>query len=273
MTTAIAILSLIHYYYHNKNISNENFFMNQILINRIKQIAVALRGKIKEIVFDILFLRICLNCKNSLNGEKESICDDCLSLIKMNSAFFCPICRGRLPKMERTCHPKSSFILAPAGEYSDPIFQKIIQSFKYQGIENLAPVLGKIIIKYIKNCKLEIENCVIIPIPLHKSREKQRGFNQSKLLAKYIANYFNLSFIESLERIKKTKPQAQIKNKEERLKNISGCFKIKNSEFVKGKNIILVDDVFTTGDTINEAVKILKENNAKDIIALVAAKV
>ncbi len=229
--------------------------------------------KAREAALDILFPRVCLNCEKFLNGENEFVCDTCFSLIKINSAFFCPVCRGRLPDMEKTCHPKSQFVLAPAGEYNDPILQKIIQSFKYQGVESLAPILGEIIVRYIENCKLKIENCVIVPIPLHKSRERQRGFNQAKLVAEFVAGHFGLPLVESLERIKKTEPQAKMKNKEERLKNISGCFKIRNPDSVKEKNIILIDDVFTTGDTINEAVKILKENHCGKIIALVAAKV
>lgn len=231
--------------------------------------------KAKEAIFDILFPRICLNCRKSLSNEKEFICDGCFSLIKMNSAFFCPICRGRLPDMEKTCHPKSSFIIAPAGKYEDPILQKIIQSFKYQGVESLAPVLGELLIKYIKNCEPQIpqlSNYLITYIPLHKNRERQRGFNQAKLLAEYVGSHFNLPVIESLKRVKKTKPQAQMKSKEERLKNISGCFKVNNSEFIKEKNAILIDDVFTTGDTMSEAVKILKESGAKKIISLVTAK-
>lgn len=231
--------------------------------------------KAKNILLDIFFPRVCLNCGKKLINENELICDNCVSLIKTNNSMFCPVCRARLPSNQKICHQKAPFILAAAGEYNEPTLQNIIKLFKYQGIENLAPILGKILIKYLNslNLKFLILDSVIIPIPLHKSRERQRGFNQSKLLAKYISNYFNLPLIESIERIKKTKPQAQIKNKEKRLKNISNCFKIKNPEYVKGKNVILVDDVFTTGDTINEAIKILKENNAKNIIALVVTKV
>lgn len=138
----------------------------------------------------------------------------------------------------------------------------------------MAPVLGKLLIKYLNslNPKFSILNSVVIPIPLHKSRERQRGFNQAKLMAEYVADYFNLPLVEDLERIKKTESQAKMKNKEERLKNISGCFKITNPNSIKEKNVVLIDDVFTTGDTINEAIKILKENGAKKIIALVAAK-
>ncbi|MFA5098782.1 MAG: ComF family protein [Candidatus Paceibacterota bacterium] len=231
--------------------------------------------KAKEIALDIIFPRICIGCEKRLNDKTDPVCNACLESIKINSAFFCPICKGRLPDVEKTCHPGSRFILASAGNYDDPVLQKIIKSFKYQGIENLAPVLGKLIIKYVKNCESKIpqlSNYQITFIPLHKSRERQRGFNQAELIAKSIAEYFNLPLIKTIKRSKKTEPQAKMKNKEKRLKNISGCFSIPNPDSVKNKNVILIDDVFTTGDTINEAVKILKENGVKKIIALVAAK-
>lgn len=261
--------------------------------------------KIKSIVLDILFPPICLNChKTSANAENNAdlreklICKDCLSLIKLNNTLFCPICRSRLAENKKICrhsyyyndgdnngkNKKRSFyyFLAAAGNYDDPILQNLIHYFKYRSFESIAPILGEIIIKYLSN--LSFVRCqmsyVVVPIPLHSNRERERGFNQAKLLAEIIARHFNLPIINSLKRIKNNEPQAKIKGLEKRAENISGCFKIdphanfdigvKNS--IKGKNIILVDDVFTSGATINEAVKILKESGAKKIIALVLAK-
>ena len=83
---------------------------------------------------------------------------------------------------------------------------------------------------------------------------------------------FDLEMSDCLKRIKNNKPQASLKDNEARIKNMAGCFRIKNSELVKNKNILLVDDVFTSGATINEAVRILKESGAKKIIVLVIAK-
>jgi ComF family protein len=122
---------------------------------------------------------------------------------------------------------------------------------------------------------LKIENFIIVPVPLHRSKERQRGFNQSKLLAKNIAEHLNLKMLDALKRVKNTKQQAQCKNNEQRIKNVEDCFKIKNpetAELIKHKNILLIDDVFTTGATMNEAVRILKQNSCGRIIALVAAK-
>lgn len=250
--------------------------------------------KIKEIVFDILFPPICLNCqkhlddrnklmvrRNSpsiLSGAEGLICEKCLSLIKINNTLFCPVCRARLAENKKICHHRYYkgfyYFLAAAGNYDDPVLQNIIHYFKYKYFQNLAPILGEILVEYLKKLSLVVgrSSFVIISIPLHPGRERERGFNQAKLLAEITARHFNLPLIEALKRIKNNKPQVKIKGLEKRAKNISGCFEIKHPELVKGKNIILVDDVFTSGATMNEAVKILKKNNAKKIIALVLAK-
>jgi len=245
--------------------------------------------KVQNIILDILFPPICLNCRKSFNHQNKLICENCLSLIKINYTLFCPICRARLADNKRVCahyydydddHDKKKrsfyYYLAAAGNYDDPVLQNLIHYFKYKRFKNLAPILGEILIKYLNNLfenwKLKIENFIIVPVPLHPRRERERGFNQAKILAEIVAHHFNLTLIDALKRIKNTKPQAKIKDIEKRMKNISNCFVTKSQEVIKGKNIILIDDVFTSGATINEAVKVLKQNGAKKVIALVLAK-
>ena len=244
--------------------------------------------KIKDVIFDILFPPICVNCQKYITQlESETtntlklICDGCSKQIKINTSLFCPFCRTRLADNKKICnHSKKDFpyyyFLAAAGNYDDPILRNLIHCFKYQKFEKLTLILGNIVMKYINNFSpdggLKIKNFIIISIPLHFWREKQRGFNQSKLIAEYIARKLNLQLVDSLKRAKNNKPQARSKNSEERNKNVEEIFKITNPELISGKNIILIDDVYTSGATMNKAVKILKENGAKKIIALVIAK-
>lgn len=244
----------------------------------------AIISKTKNIIFDILFPPVCVNCrKYAMRFESETgnisklICDECLKKIKINTSLFCPFCRARLADNKKICnHSKKdfpfSYFLAAAGNYDDPIMRNLIHCFKYQKFEKLAPILGEITINYLKLINLELKNFVITPIPLHFWREKQRGFNQSKLIAEYIAEKSNIHLVDALKRAKNNKPQAKSKNTEERNKNVEGIFKIANPDLIKGKNIILVDDVYTSGATMNEAIKILKQNRCKKIIALVIAK-
>lgn len=235
--------------------------------------------KLKDAVLDILFPPICLNCRKALTNAEDNadlrgkfICEQCFNLIKINTALFCPVCRARLAENKKICHRGASYLLGAVGNYNDPVLQNLIHYFKYKKFENLAPILNEMLVKYLKLINLKLKNFVVVPIPLHPGRERERGFNQAKLLAEAAARHFNLPLADGLERIKNNKPQAKLKDFEKRTKNISGCFKIKNPDFIKGKNIVLIDDVFTSGATMDEAARILKKNSAGKIIALALAK-
>ncbi len=232
--------------------------------------------KAKDIILDILFPPLCLNCQKHLGDKNKFVCDDCLAAIKFNNTLFCPVCRARLADNKRICHYDNQYLLAAAGNYDDLILQNLIHYFKYKSFKNLAPILGELMIKYLKNVishsSLVIGYFIVVPVPLHPRRERQRGFNQAKLIAEIVAKKFNWDLFEGLKRIKNNKPQVGLRDSEARTKNMADCFEIENPERVKDKNILLVDDVFTSGATMNEAVRILKANGAKRIIALVIAK-
>jgi ComF family protein len=113
---------------------------------------------------------------------------------------------------------------------------------------------------------------LVIPTPLHRRRALERGFNQAEILAQIIAKQFNLPLNSKvLRRRKNIKHQASL-DRAGRLKNIQGCFQIKNPELIRGRKILLIDDVITTGATLNEQAELLKQNGAEKIWALVVAK-
>jgi competence protein ComFC len=235
----------------------------------------AFLSKTKNLILDALFPPICLNCRGYLEKDEKLACRKCLSSIKTNNTLFCPVCRSRLADNKKICHFDFPYLLAAAGDYNDEILRNLIHCFKYRSFENLAPVLGEIILAYLDKIPFNGENLpdwLVIPVPLHSCRERQRGFNQAKLLAETVAKKFGLELIDALKKIKNSEPQAKIKDMGLRAKNMENCFGMKNPASVAGKNIILVDDVFTSGATAGEAVKILKKNNAKKIIVLVLAK-
>ena len=245
---------------------------------------------IKNTALDILFPPVCFGCKNHLENRDKFICDGCLASIKINNTLFCPVCQARLPENKRVCShglkktDEFPYLLAAAASYDDKIVRDLIHSYKYEYFDKLSSVLGAVLAAYldsvIKNSKLEIKNFSVTYIPLHLFRERTRGFNQSKLLAEIIAEKFNLEIIGALQRVRNNPPQAKIsknnraqtKNHGKRQKNISNAFEIAASGKISGKNIILVDDVYTSGATISEAAKILKRHGANKIIALVVAR-
>ena len=231
--------------------------------------------KLKNILLDTLFPPICLSCRNLLlDLEKENkICQKCLDSIQIYSSFFCPKCKNRVPDLEKTCHKEVKFLLAPAADYQNQAVKNLIWFLKYHKWQGVMKIIEPIINRYLDVLNSDFKDFIVIPIPLHPDRLKERGFNQSELIAEIFSRKTK-TILErnNLKRIKLTKNQAELKNIEEREENIKNCFKLNNPEKIKNKNIAIVDDVFTTGSTMNEAVKILKQTGAKKIIAFVFAK-
>ena len=112
----------------------------------------------------------------------------------------------------------------------------------------------------------------IITVPISKKRLKTRGYNQSYLIAKEIANQTNLELVNNcLIKTKNIKEQSKL-NKEERKQNIQGVYELKNQQLIENKKILLIDDIYTTGSTVNECSKILRQGNPTDIGVFVLAK-
>lgn len=165
------------------------------------------------------------------------------------------------------------------GVYEDPL-KTAIQKLKYKWVQELADDLIKITIEYWakhqpflleKIKKDQGRNWVIVPVPLHKLRQNWRGFNQASLLGKMLSNASGIKFTEALTRVKYTKIQMKLHARERRI-NIKGAFQVSNLPELKGKSIIIVDDVWTTGATIKECCFELKRSGAKEVWGLTIAK-
>lgn len=151
--------------------------------------------------------------------------------------------------------------------------RELIHKLKYQDRHELTTLLAKWMIQFGKS-QLEQAD-LIIPIPLHRWRLWQRRFNQSTLLSKRISELTNIPVDwESFQRSKKTKPQVGLSSKQRRL-NVAGAFKVPTHRLnhIENKSIILIDDVITTGTTINSAAKTLKKAGADQIFVLSLARV
>jgi len=152
----------------------------------------------------------------------------------------------------------------------------MIHRFKYQSIESLKKPLAQLIINYLEKELLnnKLKNYVLTPIPLSLRRKINRGFNQSELLAVEISKYLNLPVVNLLKRKKFTAPQADISDWQKRKENISGAFEMIDSKNQSGryKKVILVDDVATSGATLEEAARVLKEAGIKEVYGLVVAR-
>ncbi|MDO8676396.1 MAG: ComF family protein [Candidatus Azambacteria bacterium] len=237
---------------------------------------------LKNLLLDLVFPRHCLGCRIELTSKQASlICEACFDKIILNSALKCHICGLRIGQMEihKNCRKKTNIkIIFSAGHYSDPILKETIHAFKYHSIESLKETLAGLMIKYIKKERLEkkFAGSILVPIPLTLRRRLIRGFNQSELLANELSKFLNCPVVNMLTRKKFTTPQADISDWKKRKENVSGAFILsppytQNYRFLESI-VILVDDVSTSGATLEEAARVLKEAGVKEIYGLVVAR-
>ena len=155
------------------------------------------------------------------------------------------------------------------------VIRKAILALKYKFASDIANELALLASQQIVNFTLYIENCVLVPIPLHSKRQRWRGFNQSEELGKRIAKQLSVDYKELLVRVVNTPPQVSLR-KAERLRNTRGIFAVNEEDTkilrYKDTKIILFDDVWTTGSTLNEAARVLKKVGFRKVIALAIAK-
>ena len=239
---------------------------------------IILLRKLKEAFLDILFPRSCFGC----GREGSYLCQDCQSCLDISEDVFC-LCSipRRLvfssnmnsAKCGRCLSKKLNGLFFPLS-YQNNLIKELIRQFKYDPfVKELAKPLAELIIAHLNLIDKEVwKNKILIPVPLHKKRLKQRGFNQAEEIAKELAKKLNISLlVNCLKKVKITSPQAKLSEKE-REKNIKGAFLTKNHNLIQGKRILLVDDVYTTGATMEEAAKVLKQAGAKEVWGVVVAR-
>lgn len=230
---------------------------------------------IKNIIFDILFPHLCLGCNEVLRNKEsnEVICGSCFQSIPLYDGLVCPVCLRRMPTGEIACHPHTQYLLAAATHYDHEKAQKLIWQFKYKNWLSAAEPLQSILAGYLRRLPYNWQTYSIVPTPLYSRRELKRGFNQAAVLAQGISRTLYLPLIkDNLVRVKETKPQAEQSDYTAREKNIAGAFHVMRPEEFKHKNILLVDDVWTSGATLAEVARVLKISGAQKIIAVVIAR-
>lgn len=231
--------------------------------------------RVKNIFLDILFPQTCLTCVKTLIGEEKNrvMCGACVQSIPLYDALYCPVCLRRIPADGAPCHPTSPYILASATHYTHEKVQKLIWQFKYEQWLTAAEPVNALLTSYLRRLPYDWHDYTVVPIPLHPRRELKRGFNQAAILGNAVSKTLYLPIIKNnLMRVKKTESQKEQADYRAREKNIAGAFHILHPEEFKAKNIMLVDDVCTSGATLLEAARVLKSAGAKKIVAAVVAR-
>lgn len=193
-------------------------------------------------VYEIIFPRKCLFCDKVLDLAFEISCDGCRGLYLRD---FVRLSRD------------FTFDAYSACDYGDKLVSQAVIRFKYVGNKYLAGSMAEVIYKSFGMIDADMLVCV----PLHKSRLAERGYNQSALLAMELGSVMGLPAYDGLIRTRRTKKQFDL-NPNERILNVLGAFDLQKDFCVRGKNVMLVDDILTTGVTAAECIRVLSEAGA-----------
>lgn len=231
-------------------------------------------SKIQNFILDLLFPKFCINCKK----EGEYLCQDCQALLDISEFNYC-LCEHPLrmpdPGKCKRCFSKKLNGLFSAVPYQNALVQKMIKIFKYEPYaKELAKPLSSLILAHFELIEKNFGTLEysLIPVPLHKKRLKQRGFNQAEEIGKILSESLGIPLLKNiLIRVKETLPQAELKARE-REENIKGAFAIIHKNSIERKKILLVDDVYTTGATLEECAKILKFSGVKEVWGITVAR-
>ncbi len=233
---------------------------------------------LKKFLLDILFPQFCLGCRK----EGSLVCQDCLSIIEVLEYDFCPFCKKpRRVFNEGKCsnHRKMKLNgLFAAVSYKDKMANLLIKKFKYEPfLKTLSEPLSSLIIAHFILTQNNIfqqkkTDSFFIPVPISSRRKRWRGYNQSEEIAKILSIFYQIPLsLKNFIKTHGTEPQVEL-SLEERQTNLKDVFKIKNPGEFQGKTIFLVDDVFTSGATMEECARTLKEIGAKQVWGIAVAR-
>lgn len=232
-------------------------------------------------LLDLIYPPYCLHCHIKLNNNSLYLCEDCMSQIKrIEGQDMCWKCGSYLgphigiKQACPTCHNRHlAFKRAIGFGCYEGTLQGLILQYKYGRETLLAEPLSNWAIECLKqNQTILNETDIITTVPLSKAKLRQRGFNQSEILARQVSRAFSLPLsTTNLIRIKEIPSQASLSHTE-RFNNIKDAFAIKNPDEFEDKTVLLVDDVMTTGATASEISRLLKKNGAKCVYVTVVAR-
>ncbi len=214
-----------------------------------------------------IFSPVCLICHSNELETKQLVCEACWQ--SFPEARKAEIITAELSSLLKG---ETQFAQALSLWEFNTEVQTVIHFLKYGGYWQLATKIGQLMGKKLEQTLALTEEMILLPVPLHKTRLRERGYNQSEILAQYIARETKLKcFSDILQRTRYTQSQTKLTMKQ-RQKNVSGAFAINNPEKISNKTIILVDDVLTTGATMNACATELIKNGASIIYIFSAAK-
>lgn len=205
---------------------------------------------------------ICSSCERKLKKLQPPLCSKCSKPIEYNSTTgLCPEC----------CDTDRYFITSKSPYAYDGLIKKAIYSYKYHNKAYFYKLFGNLLVDFMKSISYTEFDC-IASVPLYPSKMRERGYNQSELIARYIASKLSIPYVDAIKRTKKTLKQSG-QSREQRKKNMKGAFEIKQpAEKIINNSVLLVDDIYTTGSTVDECSKVLVNYGAASVYVITIAR-
>ena len=230
-------------------------------------------------MLDFIFPPLCHICRSFIPDAGElHICRTCRENLPLVSSPLCTVCgipfvgAGDDHICGRCLTNPPHFDYARAHLLHEGSARNLIHAFKYQYKTHLRRPLTLLALEGVAGFIAEQKPDAIVPVPLHRLRLRRRGFNQAVLLGKFFSARLSLPMLtKGLLRIRQTEPQIELSG-EERRNNVKGAFAVSDPVCIKGKRILLLDDVMTTGSTVNECAKELKKAGALSVIVITVAR-
>ncbi|MFA4980995.1 MAG: ComF family protein [Candidatus Omnitrophota bacterium] len=226
---------------------------------------------------NLLYPMRCYACGKDLEAlNKYGVCDDCVSRIRKNPAPFCRICGRPVEKSSCLCaeckRSAPFFDRAYSAYLYEGVLKELIHKFKYNGKIRLSRILSKHTADFIEdNGDIVKDIDIITCVPLQNNRLRERGFNQSRILAFNISERAGIPFADTLEKRVSTRHQNEL-SRDERLSNLKGAFAVRAEADIYGLAVLLIDDVMTTGATLSECSRALRDAGAKEVRCLTLAR-
>lgn len=234
------------------------------LIGRIRRHSI--------IVWSWIFPKACLGC-----GQEDTyLCYKCQLAVPLLKEPVCFLCNQNFSSCGICDSCKAEHFLDQiiiATQYQNSLAEKIISNLKYHFVWELVEPLVSLLSEQIQQKQMStvLQNSVLIPVPIHYRRFLKRGFNQSELLAEKLAVLYHCACeVDVVKRIRNIQPQVG-KNRQQRIQNVQDSFAVLMPEKVRGRTVVILDDVFTTGATMNELARVLKQAGARRVIGLAVA--
>lgn len=250
-----------------------------VINNWARQAPALVARVLQELVF-FVYPPSCAGCgRHVSSAEAEGFCADCQRALELIEEPYCPLCGMPYLVEAPGVHLCGDCITGAyrfqraraAGVYRG-LLREVLHRFKYQGQIYLARPLARLLLVPARNLCAVHTIDLMVPVPLHRRRLRQRGFNQAALLAGRLGSSLGVPVhYDILRRSRWTEPQIGL-SRSQRAANVRGAFQLAGPEKVRGKNVLVLDDVLTTGETVNQCARVLRDGGAREVVLVTVAR-